>query len=195
MAGVHNRPSLFVEDLGGMVAQELVKAFGGDDWEAVKVAMGLVEAAGLWRDALLLVRNIRRPCPAVARAFHSVWIERGHRIREHAGDDVAVLDALHVLLPPYDGGAVTLYRGESFERWNAKRCGSAWTTREEVVRMFARGLNAVKPDGGILLVKEALPGAIIAAPNEHSIYLGEYEYVVDRRNLTAVHPLERFPAI
>jgi hypothetical protein len=80
-----------------------------------------------------------------------MWTEQGHLIRDRAGNDELVLDALRIMLPPYIGDGLTLYRGESVERSCSKKYGFAWSSREEVAVKFGRGLNAVEPDGGIVL--------------------------------------------
>ena len=178
-----------------MIIRNLLQALAGDNWAEADVSLQAVESAGLWREALLAVRSMPMPSSAVSQGFQTLWTTRGHRIREQAADDIAMLDALRVLLPPYTGGIVTLYRGESLERWNAGRLGSAWTTRRDIAEMFAGGLNAIEPDGGVLLATDAIAGAVIAGPNHHSVWLDEHEYVVDRRQLRAVILVERFPPL
>lgn len=125
--------------------------------------------------------------------FATQWFVKGHHIRHHISDDYLLLDALYVLLPPYDGPGVALYRGESFSRWAERAYGSAWSSKEDVARMFAKCLNAMPPGGGVLLFTDAPADAIITGPSEHSVWLQEYEYVVDRRKLRQVAKLACFP--
>jgi hypothetical protein len=177
-----------------MVA-ELVRALGGDDWVAVRTILARIEAEGLWPQAILRVRHIEKPQAPICEGFHSMWTAFGHRIRAAVADDVGLLDALHVLLPPYSGADITLYRGESVARWRQGTFGSSWTNSKEIAVMFERGLNAVPPEGGVLLSTDAPAKSIITGPSRHSIYLGEHEFVVDRRKLTQVQALEMYPAI
>jgi hypothetical protein len=100
-----------------------------------------------------------------------------------------------VLLPRYTGDNRTVYRGESVDRWLRRNCGFAWSSRIEVARDFARVLNAIEPDGGVLLSTLAPANSIIAGPSEHSQGLGEDEYVIDRRKLVEVVYIETFPAV
>jgi hypothetical protein len=172
---------------------QLVAAFGGDDWLAVLAAIAKVEATGDWPLALTRILRVAKPSPAISAAFHTHWIERGHRIRELVADDEIMLDALKILLPAYDGPGRVLYRGENAERWRSGLVGFAWTTQERVAQMFARGLNALHGDGGLLLCTDAPASAIIAGPNDHSIYLDEHEYVVDRRVAREIKVLQRYP--
>jgi hypothetical protein len=174
----------------------LVLAITDNDWPAAKSSFAKIEVEGLWRHACLKIRCLRHGAPPdVAHGFHSDWTERGHSIREMVADDPVLLDALRILLPPYEGPDLLLYRGESARRHRQKRHGFAWTDRVDVARMFASGLNATEPEGGVLLSAMASSEAVIASPSPHSIYLGEYEYVVDRRRLTEISVVARFPPL
>jgi hypothetical protein len=179
-----------------MAVARLLQALSFDNWQAVQAAIADIESAGLWRSALLEIQRLAKPPHAVIRsAFLTEWLTRGHRIREQVADDELLLDTLHLLLPAYDGSDLILYRGESTARWERRACGSAWTTDKEVACMFGSGLNAMHPGGGVLLSTDAPARAIIAGPDQHSLYLGEHEYVVDRRMLGKITMLERFPQI
>ncbi len=139
--------------------------------------------------------QIGKPHPEISIGFHTLWTERGHRIREQVLDDDLLRDALRILLPVYVGTDLTLYRGENIDRWRTQAYGFAWTEEIDIARMFARGLNAWDGQGGVLLSTDAPTEAIIAGPSKHSIYLGEHEYVVDWRQLREITSLERFPRI
>jgi len=176
-----------------IIVKRLLTVLACDNWAAVKLAMAEVEVAGLWRAAALKMRRLGKPSPKICDNFYTMWVERGHRIRAHLADDRVLLDVLRVLLPSYSGSSLTLFRGESAARWRKRAYGSAWTSLEECALGFASGLNAVSPEGGVLLSTMAPVAAVIAGPNEHSIFLGEYEYVLDRRRLDTVSLLKRFP--
>ena len=156
-------------------------------------ALNKVETASFWGTAITAMIQIDKPHPEISTGFHTLWTERGHRVREQAKDDDLLRDALRILLPVYVGPGLKLYRGESVDRWKTQTYGFAWTEKIDIARMFARGLNAVAGQGGVLLSADAPTEAIIAGHNEHTIYLGEYEYVVDWRQLREITPLERFP--
>ncbi len=116
-------------------------------------------------------------------------------MREQVLDDDLLRDALRILLPAYFGPRLKLYRGESVDRWKTQTYGFAWTDKIDIALMFARGLNAMPGQGGVLLTADAPTEAIIAGHNEHTIHLGEFEYVVDWRQLREITPLKRFPGI
>jgi hypothetical protein len=172
---------------------QLVASLSGNDPILVDTAINNIESTGMWRPAIMALTQISPPTPAISERFHNKWTERGHRIREKVGDDRMLLNALRILLPRYDGPVVSLYRGENTDRWTQGSLGFAWTLREDIARMFARGLNAGYGKGGILLSTDAPTEAIIAGPSRHSVYLDEHEYVVDPRCLRDIVPIEQFP--
>ena len=173
---------------------ELLGALTGSEWGPARDALKGVEAAGEWRAAFEAVRNAGSASAAVREGFHTLWTEKGHRIREGISDDNLLLGALRALLPPYSGEGATLFRGESVDRWKAGKCGLCWSAKEGVARMFASGLNAYPPAGGVLLRTTAPASAIIASPGAHSLYLGEFEYVLDWRGLD-ICVMAHFPPV
>ena len=124
--------------------------------------------------------------------FGTYWIEAGHHIREQISDDRQLVRFLRHLLPPYDGHALTLFRGESLERWMNGTVGLAWTPKIEIARMFASGLNSVG-SGGVLLVGHFEANAIISRSHAHSRYLGEDQLTVDPfYGTNNIRAIERF---
>lgn len=175
-----------------MSVELLLRALRGNDWKIVEEAMEGVEAAGLWRDAFLAVDF--SPSAVIAEQFHNHWHVRGHRVREQIADDVVMLDALHLLLPTYQGPSMTLFRGENADRFDAGQIGPAWTSKTKVAEMFGRGLQAIG-SGGVLLRVYASEAAIISGPSRHSLYLGEAEFTLDTRRLPGVTELTRYRPI
>lgn len=127
------------------------------------------------------------------KSFHSFWIEKGHRIRSQVNDDKQLLRVLRILLPPYIGEGLWIYRGENLARFEAQKIGFCWTAREDIAKMFASGLNAYKT-GGVLLKAWASPAAIISGTHGHSKYLGEDEITVDGFSVENLQVLLTFPA-
>lgn len=124
--------------------------------------------------------------------FGTYWIVAGHRIREQIDDDQLLVRFLRVVLPPYCGEALTLYRGESRERFLGNRIGLAWTTSKATAEMFASGLNSI--GGGVVLRALFNATDIITAPNAHSRYLGEHQYTVDPSSARSLEVLAEFPS-
>ncbi|MBN8850038.1 MULTISPECIES: hypothetical protein [unclassified Sphingomonas] len=125
--------------------------------------------------------------------FHLAWTVRGFRLREALDDDGLLLAALRVLLPPYEGEGLSLFRGEQAGRYAAGKLGFGWTPKRQAAEMFASGLCASYDGGGVLLEATAPAEAIIAGPSAHSGYLGEHEHVVDPSRLTDLRPVAWFP--
>ncbi|MGJ7528114.1 hypothetical protein [Variovorax sp. GB1P17] len=132
------------------------------------------------------------PAGKLSELLHSRWIEYGGRIRTHTADDALLARALRAWLPKYADPGMKLFRGESVERHQRGRLGLCWTPIREQAEKFGRGLNAFYPGGGCLLSCEVPGAAIIAAPNAHSRWLGEEEYVVDPGMLEEVTVAEMY---
>ena len=177
-----------------MNLNEIVEAFAADNWNSVETVIAEIETNKMWDQVLAALAKAKRPSVSVSNGFHTLWTVKGHRIREQVLNDTIVVDALRVLLPPYDGNSLELYRGENRNRWNRMQLGIAWTKDKGIAEMFARGLNAIH-GGGVLLSTFAPAVAIVAGPGGHSNYLGEHEYVVDRRLLSKIICLAEYPEI
>lgn len=128
----------------------------------------------------------------IQEAFHLLWIEKGHFLREKMDDDKKLVELLKKLLPIYSGEGMVLYRGENIQRYQANKIGFCWTTDIDVARKFASGLNAYK-SGGFLLCAEVESSKILAGLHPHSIYLGESEMTVNPFHIKNIKILETFP--
>ncbi|WP_240865228.1 hypothetical protein [Pseudomonas sp. B707] len=145
-----------------------------------------------WRALMKELAACAPTSSEVADQFHTQWHVGHHHIRALVDDDELLMDMLWKWLPRYNGPALLLYRGENFNRFELGKIGTAWSDKESVARMFAGGLNA-EGKGGVILETIAPADAIIAGPSAHSIYLGEYEYTVDRRRLSTINLKSHFP--
>lgn len=123
--------------------------------------------------------------------FGTHWIESGHHIRDQIADDYNLVILLRHILPKYESGSITLYRGENLDRFQNNIIGFAWTPSIGTARMFASGLNSVK-SGGVLLSGHFEPEAIISGPNRHSNWLGEVQFTVDPFSISQIQLLELF---
>src|SRR5882672_4003520 len=127
--------------------------------------------------------------------FLQVYIMNGDRIREEC-DDLALADGLRVLLPKYEGPAILLFRGESFRNRSRRTYGFSWTPSADIAHSFAEnGFYRTFDGGSVLLETLAQPAAIICAPSLIDRRFGEKEYIVDRRGLTVVTAIDRFPQL
>lgn len=151
-----------------------------------------VYSNGGWSDFYKLVRSIGECSMSMKNEFHLIWVERGHFIRNSINNDTQLLQLLRLLLPPYTGEGMILYRGENIERYNAGRIGFCWTPQQDKAKEFARGLNSYK-FGGVLLRAWFSKKAVLAGIHPHSQYLGEYEITVDGSAAERIYAVEEFP--
>jgi hypothetical protein len=96
-----------------------------------------------------------------------------------------LIDAFKYLLPPYAGEGLTLYRGEVESRYLVGVYGISWTPILDTARRFAANRSPEEGHGVVLKV-EGAPNMIVAAVKEfsqHTLTLGEDEYIVDPRLL------------
>jgi hypothetical protein len=103
-------------------------------------------------------------------------------IREAINDDLALIRGLRILLPPYTGPAVRLYRGEPPDDHG----GISWTRDRKVGDLHAR---ARRPS--VLLETYAPPAAIIHRLTDKETG-GEREYFVDYPRLPRVTIVKRY---
>lgn len=145
-----------------------------------------------WRDACSLMLESGQSVTNREKT-QSLFIEFGHRVREKIADDRLMAVLLRRLLSPFTSEGCQLFRGENADRYKDGRIGFCWTPKREVAEIFARGLNAMEGEGGLLLSTVAPTKALIAGPSAHSKWLGEEEYWVDPAALEEVDVLEKYP--
>lgn len=123
-------------------------------------------------------RKLARLNPSLAfrRRFLDFWLRYGDSIRGDTNDDLALLDGLRALLPPYRGKARRVYRAESVRNHRYRTYGISWSEANDVQRMFG--------DPGVLLECLAPPQAIVCRVPRSADRYGEQEVIVDRRKLT-----------
>jgi len=186
--------ALFAERL--REEREAIKSFvqgavRGDP-ELFVLGIELVENHYIWRRAFRAVAKHSAPADLRAR-FAGAWMISGDHIRCEVGDDLVLINGLRALLPPYVGGPVRLYRGDS--AWNRRRTyGLSWTTNIDVARGFAGGTWRTCKGGSVVVTTMATPDAIISVPGAEDDRYGEDEYLVDWRRLK-VDVVERLSQI
>ncbi|QAU44197.1 hypothetical protein [Bradyrhizobium guangzhouense] len=175
------KESKFVEALRTSAEALLVEAMNDTEW-----APGLLRKLATLPDV-----------PDSSRAMMlSAWIRWGDSWRNNVNNDVLLIDTLRNLLPPYRGGEVRLFRGDSAFNRRRRTYGMSWTVDRIVAESFAEG-NASMYDGGTVVLETLAPStAIICVPHDHieHAYAGEVEYLVDRRRLGDVNLVKRYGA-
>ena len=166
------------------------------DLELFASGIGLAEESCVWCRAFRALAKHAAPIGAPAHLrtrFAQIWLSDGDHLRCEAGNDLVLIAGLRLLLPPYVGPAMRLYRGDS--AWNRRRrtYGLRWTADIDVARGFANGVWRTYEGGSVLLTTMATPADIISVPAaaSDSRFKDEEEYLLDRRALR-VTVLERF---
>ncbi|KAJ9430446.1 hypothetical protein PMI39_023055 [Pantoea sp. YR343] len=154
--------------------------------------LDFIHSRNRWAEFVKSINNSEPASIAMKESFHSKWIESGAFIREKINNDLILLELLTLLLPPYSGASLVLYRGENMERFDEGRIGFCWTQDISIAEMFGSGLNAYKSPG-LLLRAEAPACSILAGPNDHSRYLGENEFTVNPSLLSSISVIETYP--
>lgn len=152
-----------------------------------------------------LLQGDRDLWPAIARAIEGLdpssafrrkmlesWITYGDGYRNAISDDLTLMRLLSLLLPRYQGGPLTLFRGEGAPNRRHRTYGMSWTTDRKVAEYFAETHRHHYIGGSVLLETDAPPDAIICAPHQLGDDYAEAEYIIDRRRLGAVRVLARF---
>jgi len=122
-----------------------------------------------------------------AHALLSFWFTYGlHSIPRSLKKDLYIFtDAFKSLFPPYLGGTLVLFRGELASRHRRGVYGISWTPNFEKAKNFADRRSLIE-GAGIVVRVEATPAMIVTAVRDHSnhtLVLGEDEYLVDPRTL------------
>jgi len=173
------------------VAGALAAAAAGDG-DAFVEWFGRCETLGVVCRA---IRGLGRHAPPLTddmRAFFlELWIRAGDAMRSQAACDLDLVAMLRACLPPYDGPALRLYRGDSF--WNRRRrtYGLSWTMNQSVAEGYAAGLWRACVGGSVVLEADVPAQAVIATVPADGDRYGERECLVDRRHLGAVRVIRR----
>jgi hypothetical protein len=138
-----------------------------------------------WRQAIRnIAREITEVSPEVRDAFLAYWVQhKGFGIRE---DHRALRIVARVLMPPYSGPAMRLYRGACIKEWRHRIYGFSWTSNIEVARSFAQNYSYV-PGGNLVMETVAPRKAILCAVGAE-----EDEYIIDRKLLKGLTVVQRY---
>jgi hypothetical protein len=188
--------------------------------EAVEGAAQLLdETVSGWTVAMRAVaRRLQSVSPEVQQAFLSVWVEH-KRLSPTVGDHRALCAAARILLPPYNGPAVRLFRGAAAGERRRRTYGLSWTPDIAIAERFAHEPQHQQWVGGsVVLETLAPPAAIICSVDYPKPFTAEElkrefpdlaqqtmeswltaksfheerEHVVDRRYLGAVAVARRY---
>ena len=159
------------------VAGSIVDAVVGADAAALSRAIREADAHGGVPRAIRMLGRLPSVSSASREVCLALWRLEGDRLRREAGDDIALVRALRVVLPPYEGPGLRLWRGEWALNQRHRTFGLSWTSHRETAQAFAEGHKDEAIGGMVLLEAEVCP---------------LLEYLVDRRQLDDVRAVEWF---
>lgn len=143
-----------------------------------------------WSIAIRKIANERPDLsPHVREALLAYWAQ--HKGSAMGSDYRALRIALQLMMPPYSGSAMRVYRGASANECRRRIYGFSWTSDISIARSFALEARCC-PGGSVLTETVAPPEAIICAVGLDG-GREECEYVVDRKLLSRITVVERFP--
>jgi hypothetical protein len=118
--------------------------------------------------------------PGLRKHFVSFWVNHADDLRAELTRAEAIRFA-RAIFEPYQGEALTLYRGENRE-WARRAPSISWTTDLDIARAFAHRSARNHRSGGLVLRASVPAERIIADLTAHG-YSDECEYLVDTRRL------------
>ena len=144
--------------------RDIVRAVATDDLELLYSASVRLDEYLLWPDAMrALHRADARASPRMQREFLEIYSVHGLDVNRQLLSDADAVGALRLLVPPYKGPSMQLYRGDAAWNHQNRKCGLNWTPDRYVAEGQARTWQ-LHPGGGVLLQADAPKGATISAP-------------------------------
>jgi hypothetical protein len=161
-----------------------------------------IDSEFIWPEAWQRVITIEQVLSDHVKDFFlKLWFHNGSHLRQEAedvraphGGDLLFIMALRKVMPPYTGGDMTLYRGETAANRANLTYGVCWSAQKGIARQHAeRGYCRYSRGGSKLLCAKVPASAIITHIGARDGHIEE-EFLVDRRGLpeNAVRTVEAF---
>jgi hypothetical protein len=160
--------------------QEFHGALHDQNSDAVEASMRAMDRLRCWREAF--EHLIDSNSSVTGESMLWFWTSYGPHVTDSLKGDPILFEVMKRRLPPYAGTGHTLYRGETWGRYERHVYGMSWTTDIEVARMFAER----RDPPGVVLMLGASAEMIIAGPTAHSEHLQEQEHLVDPSTIQSV---------
>lgn len=176
------------------LARDLVDAVRASDVERFADALDALDHEDdAFTRAMRDVAKLPRPSAEFQSWCFQLWLRSGDHLRALTNGANVLAAGLRVLLPPYTGPALTIYRGDSWFNRCRRTYGLSWTTSIEVARHFASDTVWRTCVGGSVLLETMAPAdAIVCVPGLTDDRYAEQEVVVEPRRLGKVNVVERF---
>jgi hypothetical protein len=175
----------FVEGAAAGDASRILSSFDHLDY-------GDIHGAG-WVSAMRAIARLGSVPARTQEVFLRAYVRSGDHIRQETANDLVLIKGLRILLLPYVGPSVSLYRAQNAPKPRARLYGLSWSTSREVAESYIEWRWRRATGGSILLHTFAPPEAIICrVEGDEDVYRQE-EYLVDRRRLHRVKRLAKYP--
>jgi hypothetical protein len=168
--------------------RDVARAVATDDLDLLFDAFVRLHRDLLWPWAFrALVRQGERPSHRIQIEFVNIYSTFGIGVSRQLLTDREAVSALRLLLPPYVGPDMELYRGECAHNHRLGAYGLSWTPDRGVAYGHAVCSWQALPGGAVLLSADVPAAAIISAPvlldDAPSLAKVEKQYICDRRKL------------
>jgi hypothetical protein len=179
--------------------RDVVRAVLTDDLQLLYSAFERLHQYLLWPDAMRALRQAGAyASPRMQREFLAIYLEHGIGVHRQLLSDGDAVGALRLLVPPYSGPSMQLYRGDAAWTYRNRTYGLNWTPDRDAATSHAHTWQ-LHPGGGILLQADAPSQAIISAPflleDAPVLAKAEAQYIVDRRRLRNVRVIQEFASV
>lgn len=176
------------------LARDLVDAVRANDVERFAAALDALDYQdNAFTRAMREVAKLPRPSAEFQSSCFQLWLRNGDHFRDLTNGANVLAAGLRVLLPPYTGPALMIYRGDSWFNRCRRTYGLSWTASIEVGRHFAADTIWRTCVGGSVLLETMAPAdAIVCAPGLIDDRYAEQEIIVEPRRLGKVKVVERF---
>jgi hypothetical protein len=122
--------------------REVTDAVIRSDYDRVISALDAALSADALPRAIRAVGRLSPPSVDFCHSFLWFWSHHGDSFRGDVKDDLALINFLRILLPPYDGPGLALYRGDSAMNRRRRTYGLSWSADREVARSLGLGPGA-----------------------------------------------------
>jgi len=179
--------------------RDVVRAVATDDLDLLYSGIERLHQFQLWPDAMRALRQAGASAsPRMQREFLETYAAHGIGVHRQLLSDADAVGALRLLVPPYNGPSMQLYRGDAAWTYRKRKYGLNWTADRDVAASHAYAWQ-LHPGGAILLQADAPKRAIISAPflleDAPALAKAETQYIVDRRRLRNVRVIQKIASV
>lgn len=132
--------------------------------------------------------------PSIQRRVASWWQENGYRTDCTKNSDPKIIQGIRVLLPPYVGPEVRVFRGQEFPQLRMRNIGLWWTNRISVAEAYANDPCRNSGRASVILEATVQPSDIIfsASTTRYSNQYDVTEYMIDSRIIPIIRVRQVF---